>query len=251
VIGISHDDRDILLLKVGVGDKNVILTAGVHGRESINPIVLMKMMEYYCEENFNHLKDYTFYVVPLLNPDGYMIAQRGFNVIRNEELRLAAKEKDISYREWKFNARGIDINRNFPSFSWRPKHANDFPGSENETKALMQLMDSIPSIGYIDYHSRGEEIYYYRDRMSKAYNQRQKEIADRLADDTGYTLVPPEEEISASDTGGNTVHYYSEQTKQPAFTIETVPDEATFPLSIVYQAQTFHEVLYTPLIMLF
>lgn len=250
-IGTSHDGRDILMIKAGNGSKNVILSAGVHGRETINTIVLMKMLEYYCQENLLYLKAYSFYTVPLLNPDGYMIAQRGFNVIRDEELRLAAKARNIPYREWKYNARGVDINRNFSSCFWRPKYAGDYPGSENETRVFMQLIDSIPSEGYIDYHSRGQEIYYYRERMSRLYNRKQKEIAERLADDMGYGLVPPEDEIGDNDTGGNTVHYYCEQIKKPAFTIETVPEEATFPLGIQYQEKTFHQILLSPLILLY
>lgn len=251
VIGTSHDRRDIIMLKVGSGSKNIIVTAGVHGRESINPVVLMKMAEFYCQENKKALNRYSIYFIPLLNPDGYMIALRGYNIIKNEALRITAKAKKIPYQEWKYNARGVDINRNFPSYFWRSKQEGDKPASENETKALIHIFDTNPSEGYIDYHSRGKEIYYYRNRMNDDYNRRQKMIAERLADDTGYAIVPPKEEIGIGDTGGNTVHYYSEVIRKPAFTIETVPDEASFPININYQKETFEEILTSPLILLY
>lgn len=246
VIGTSYEGRDIIMLQVGTGDKKVLITGGVHGRETINPIVLMKMIETYCQENWNQLMDYTLYIIPLLNPDGYMIALRGFNIIKDESLRLAAKAKNIPYEEWKFNARGVDLNRNFPSVTWKQKFIGDVPASERETKALINIMDSIPTIAYLDYHSRGKEIYYYRSSMSKEYNQKQKEIALKMANSTGYTLVKPEGEINVNDSGGNTVHYYSETKKKPAFTIETVEEDATFPLKLEYQVETLHEILYTP-----
>ena len=40
-IGTSHDNRDIVILKLGTG-KYILFCGGVHGRENINPIVLCK-----------------------------------------------------------------------------------------------------------------------------------------------------------------------------------------------------------------
>lgn len=261
VLGLSHDGRKIFLIILGKGKKKVLCTGGVHGRESINPIVLMKMIEVWADpverEKFSYpwneiFREYSFYFIPLLNPDGYMIALRGFNIIRNEPLRMnakiMAKKLGIAFSEWKFNARGIDINRNFPSIHWAKKTETDTPASENETKILMHLMDGMNSIGYIDYHSRGELIYYYRSQMTGDYNVRQKAIAENLQKMTGYILAHPSEEIEIGDSGGNTVHYYCENTKMPAFTIETIPEDAVFPLSIHYQEDTFHKIWSTPLV---
>jgi protein MpaA len=60
-------------------------------------------------------------VVPVVNPDG-----------------LERRSKD--------NARGVDLNRNFPARNWSPEHpAGYFPGaaplSEPETAALAQLIE--------------------------------------------------------------------------------------------------------------
>lgn len=250
VIGCSHDGRDIFMLKAGCGTENIILTGGVHGRETVNPIVLMAMIQDYCEHKNDWMERYSLYTVPLLNPDGYMIALRGFNIIRMERLRLAIKSKGIPYYLWKYNARGIDINRNFPSKTWQKKHRSDQPASEQETRALIRLFEEVPSIGYIDYHSRGKSIYYYRGSMDEVYNTQQYHLAGKLCMASNYMLVPRQDEIEAGDSGGNTVHFYSENTYMPAFTIETVEEEAVFPLKTCCQEPTFHEIVNTPFILM-
>lgn len=275
-IGSSHDNRDIVMLKLGLGKKYIICCGGVHARETINPIVIMKIIEYYAELFVNHreqkeslkkqmgipsqhlgieyenmiygnciyelLQTFTILYVPLLNPDGYMISLKGFDVIRNPLLKQKCTEIGIMPSEWKYNARGIDINRNFPCRLWKPKSVDDFWASENETKALVQLFNEYKSNGFLDIHSRGKSIYYYRSMMPENYNKHQFEIACRLREITNYELVPPEEEIDTGDSGGNTVHYYSENFNKPALTIETVEEEATFPLSNRYRDLVFEEL---------
>lgn len=275
-IGKSHDNRDIILLKLGLGQKYLVCCGGVHAREIINPIVLLGITEYYADLYINyqqqkinlkkklgnpnvHLKTeyeqmlygafiyellhtYTILIVPLLNPDGYMIAQKGFNIIRNPQLRLSCKAMDQNYLDWKANARGVDINRNFPSQFWVKKFEGDCPASENETRALIRLFHEYKTLGFIDFHSRGKSIYYYRNKMPDSYNHRQLEIAERLRSVTNYELEPPEEEVDIGDSGGNTVHYYSENFHKPALTIETVEEEAGFPLEDQYRISTFKEL---------
>ncbi|BBF42292.1 gamma-D-glutamyl-L-diamino acid endopeptidase I [Lachnospiraceae bacterium KM106-2] len=262
VVGTSHDHRDIVMLTIGKGTKNVILTAGVHARETTNPVVLMKMVESYLEamtkkqpthdsiKIVKYLDEYSLTVLPLVNPDGYMIALRGFNIIRNDEIRLHCKSLNIPYQEWKYNGRGVDLNRNFPSVLWKECFPGDRAGSENETKALMQVFHSIPSEAFLDFHSRGRMIYYYREQLSDEYNSHQHEIAVRLAKKSGYVIVQPDKEVEDGDSGGNTVHYYSEQIKKPALTLETVYEYAKFPLDLKNQRKTFDEIYWLPFLCL-
>ena len=271
-IGKSHDNRSIMMLKLGKGENNVICTGGVHGRETINPIVMMRMAETYCEIFFHrrnvdihglwekkisdYLEDHSLYFIPLVNPDGYMISLKGFDEIQNNELREHDKRMKIPYHEWKYNGRGIDLNRNFPSVTWRSKppvrntniFSGEFPGSEAETKAIIQIFNQLTTIGYIDYHSRGKVIYYYRHAMSKEYNEKQKELALDIAKLTGYYLGNPSDEFEPDQIGGNTVHYYSEYIEKPALTIETVAENADLPLNVRYQAETYQEIEKTPFI---
>ena len=275
-VGKSHDNRDIILLKLGVGKQHLICCGGVHARENVNPIVMLRIIEDYAEfyykhkkqkqdfkkkDNFQRIRDndeyedilygtciyeilqtFTILFVPLLNPDGYMISLYGFDAIDNLELRDICKSKNESATEWKFNARGVDLNRNFPSKLYRSKEPGESAASENETKALISLFHEYRSKGFLDFHSRGKQIYYYRKVMSEAYNTKQKEIALRLAGVTNYILNSPDIEVDSGDSGGNTVHYYSEHFKKPALTIETIDEDAEFPLDIRYRESTFDEL---------
>ncbi len=275
-IGRSHDNRDILMLKLGTGKRYFLVCSGVHGRETVNPVVMMKMTEYYAEQYMSYrlqkenmsrmfgnpsmnsgeeygrlifgkcirelLHTYTILIIPMLNPDGYTIALQGYEAIREEKLREKAIKRKLPYEEWKFNARGVDINRNFPSRLWRPKGPGDYAASENETRALISVFHQYRLKGFVDLHSRGKSIYYYRSRMPELYNERQQKAALRLKEITKYELMPPGDEVDPGDTGGNTVHYFSEHFYRLALTIETVEEEATFPLNKEYRASTFEEL---------
>lgn len=280
-IGKSHDNRDIIMLKLGLGKKYILFCGGVHGRESINPIVIMKMAEYYADKyesykktkllydekiksiydnnvilnnegSYNKmifekcvyelLQTYTFLMIPLLNPDGYMISLNGFDSIDNNELKSRAKQMGIHYTQWKYNARAVDINRNFPCRSWKPKGSYDYAASENETKTLIEIFHKYHIRCFIDFHSRGKYIYYYRNSMNDKYNENQLVIAKHLKSISGYGLVNQEDEIDYGDSGGNTVHYFSERFNKPAITIETVDETESFPLNIKHRLSTFDEV---------
>lgn len=275
-IGKSHDNRDILLLKLGLGQNHMICSAGVHGRESINPVVLVKIAQYYAmlyrshEESFKKSKSneisklyksrkkygqilfrrcvyellntFTILFIPLLNPDGYMIALEGFDIIKDTYLKNFCSKDNLPYKSWKFNGRGIDINRNFPSKLWMKKNDLDEAASENETIALIDVFNQYKPLGYLDFHSRGESIYFYRSTMSVEYNKRQLDIANKLVDIIDYDLMEPEDEIDIGDSGGNTVHYFSEHFNKPAFTIETVEEDADFPLNPDYRQKVFDEI---------
>lgn len=230
-IGTSHLHHPIFLLQLGHGPEHILLTGGIHGRESINPWVLLDMLKHYMD-HWSHYSAYfeahTLFVIPMLNPDGILMASKHFT--------------------WKENGRGIDLNRNFPCQSWRPKFPHDMPESEPETRALIDVFEQLEPSVYLDFHSRGEGIYYYRNSMDAAYNARQKKWAQRMSQITGYTLYEPEEEVPAKDSGGNTVQYFAEIYKKPAFTIETVPEDASFPLSMSYVPRVFQEIYELPML---
>jgi Predicted carboxypeptidase len=259
-IGTSHDNREIPMLMLGTGTNHLVCSAGVHGRESVNPVVLLKMIEDYCISYTtcgmwnskidlkSLLEKYTICFIPLLNPDGYSIALEGFDVICDLVLRKKNKEMNLPAEEWKLNGRGIDINRNFPSVSYVPINENDSAGSENETKALIHVFQTYKVGAYLDFHSRGKIIYYFRMAMGAIYNQQSYAIANELQMSCKYTLGVVQEEFLTTNSGGNTVHYFSENFNLPAITVETVEDEAVFPMDLGYQATTYEEIADLPLV---
>lgn len=262
-IGKSWDNREIPMLILGSGKRCVLLTGGVHGRESINPAVLVKMAERYAYLSVNGLyaqgihfshwfEKNQLLIVPVLNPDGYEIARSGFASLKNvrlqEQCKAWAGREGIEAARWKYNARAVDLNRNFPCKSWVRGYFSDVPASERETKALIGVFQKYSPKLYLDYHSREQSIYYYRSAKDAAYNEEQKQLAKKLARLTGYTLKKPGEEIEEGDRGGNTVHYASEYGSCPAITIESVREREEFPLRIELQRQVLQELWLTPFI---
>lgn len=261
VIGTSHDGRKIPMLMLGKGREALICTAGVHGRESVNPTVMLKMAEEYAQAYRNErfidhfdvkvlLRKYSIYLIPVLNPDGYVIATEGFSMIADEAMRSRSEKMNILSRCWKYNGRGVDINRNFSAKSYIQQTLMEYPNSEPETQALIKVFQGYDHMAYLDFHSRGKIIYYYRAAMPREYNKKQRRIAKELKKAIHYELGKKEEEFLSKASGGNTVHYYSENFGKPAITIETVADEADFPLSNELLRETFSEIYAVPLRML-
>lgn len=260
-IGSSHDGRPIGMVRIGMGKPTLVLTGGIHGRESANPVILLHLLERYLQ-SFNAEEDIDGYdicrlleraslcIIPVLNPDGYEIAQNGFSRIHNPILAQMCRMKRIPAPEWKMNARAVDINRNFPCQSYAPATVDDFPASERETRALIRIFNEYHTMGYLDFHSRGKVIYYYRRAKTYSFNMKSARIARRLKRLSGYMLGSPADEGSGRRDGGNSVQYYAEQFDRPALTIETLPEHAEFPLACSYQREAYSEIRLLPLEML-
>ena len=246
------------MLRVGLGLDALILTAGIHGKESINPVLLTRMAQEYSQayqDNLNmgnypvrELLDYcSICFLPIVNPDGYVIATESFNAIRNPILRQACKMRGVDWPYWKYNARTVDINRNFPCKSYIQQQFGEYPASEQETKALIRVFEQCDTIGYLDFHSRGRIIYYYRQAMPFSYNQRNHKLARYMQKLSNYSLGKQEEEYLSRLNGGSPVNYYSELLHRPAITVETVEENADFPLNPSCQERTYEEIRMLPL----
>jgi len=259
MIGKSHDDRLIPMIRIGTGESTLICTAGMHGRETVNPVLVLKIIEEYCEGYQNRrtigntydvyklLNTYSICFVPLVNPDGYVVALDGFSSIQNPILRQNIRMKRIASECWKYNARGVDINRNFPSKSYVQQQISEYPGSENETKAIMNVFRDYHSVGYVDFHSKGKIIYYYHQSMPSVYNQKSHGLAKYLQKISRYSLGKKEEDTFSKLNGGNCVSYYCESLEKPALKVETLEDNAIFPLHMKYKKEAFDEIHTIPL----
>lgn len=250
-IGKSHDNREIFMIKLGKGDKGTLNISGVHGRESVNPTVLLCIIEYYVNRYYSMgdalLDDYSLYFIPLLNPDGYVIATEGYFFINSVEYKTISKNTVIDSVSYKFNANAIDINRNFASESYVQTEVSGIADTEPETKALINVCKQYDFMGMTDFHSRGESIFYHRQAMDYEYNKRQFHIACELAKYSGYKLYTVNQENPDGLSGGNTVNFFSEVYHRPAITVETIPDDATFPLSSKYCKKVFNEIKSMPM----
>ena len=232
-IGTSLDGRAIYAVTLGNpnAERQIVISAGIHAREYMTPMLVMAQLEhylyYYDTESYEGtplselFEEYAICILPMCNPDGITLAEEGLDGIRSEELKetiLSIYELDrvkFEYTgtldeylsEWKANARGVDLNRNFdtddfgtyPTMS-RPcfmNHPGEYPLSEPETIALTEYVKSLKNpVLSVAVHSQGEVIYFNcgQDNFDEA-----RALSESLASLTGYKLELDERHDSAFD----------------------------------------------------
>jgi g-D-glutamyl-meso-diaminopimelate peptidase len=202
VIGYSFSGREIFAIHVGNDfGKQFISTYAIHGREWITARLAL--------EHIKRGTGFGGWVVPLVNPDGAMIAQT-YNSL------------------WKANARGVDLNCNFDA-DWGEGRLNtrtrgsencigDCPLSERESKALADFTLKIKPCVTFSFHTKGGEIYW-------EYGGRgDKHGGEILAEATGYQL----KKIYFSCGGYK--DWCIQKLGIPSYTIECGRDSLTHPI---------------------
>ncbi len=202
--------------------KQVIVSAALHGREYLNALLTMKQLEFYL--TYYHTGDYNgtpyktlfenccFYIMPMSNPDGVMLSQKGISTVQNVELSSAIssiyrsdftagmtsqKKIDDYLQYWKANANGVDLNRNFDA-KWEEYHnyskpsfalyKGDRPASEPETQAMVQLTESLSNVvAVLCIHSQGEVIYW-NCGQEEALFHKTLAFARVISERNGYTV---------------------------------------------------------------
>lgn len=178
VIGKSSEGREIRCYKVisnKVISNKLLIVAGIHGNE-VGTVKLAHHIINFCRDAIydvsKNTKDAmnrvstTVYVIPCLNPDGY---------------HQALKNHDYAHRGQvgRFNSKGVDLNRNFPSKNWQQKSTwgfgtnyndthvevfcGEFGGSELETQALINFIKSENIENLIMLHNAGKDVVVYND----------------------------------------------------------------------------------------
>lgn len=146
VFGQSVEGRDLTAYRIGDGERSVMLVGAVHGGFEANTTELMEALAEHFRANPADLPaDITLWIVPALNPDG---VERG---------RVLAG---------RFNANGVDLNRNWPC-GWQPVayfrdqtvSAGAEPLSEPETRALADLITSVQPAATLFYHAAASGVF--------------------------------------------------------------------------------------------
>jgi len=197
-IGTSVQGRKIYANYYGTGDKKIIFYAAIHGSEANTTSTLRKWMK---ELELNYYKipeDKTVIVITTLNPDG-----------------VANKSR--------FNAHGVDINRNFDTLDWvsgtyfketyYPTGGGIQPFCEPETVAIRNFINSQQPYLTIAYHSAAGYIIPTALAKSQEYGT----IYSQLS---GYRYITPGSQGSFSYDITGSFDDWGEQNSHNTLTVE-------------------------------
>jgi serine/threonine protein kinase len=183
-LGRSAGGRGIPITQIGTGAHKIILIGTVRGGETPNSEALVnRLQEHFLNNPTSIPLQVALYFIPVLNPDGRADGRR-------------------------FNANGVDLNRNWDTPSWKAdtnqpggvvrNSGGARPFSEPETQSLRDLLQTLLSEGesvtVIAYHYHvgisgqgtvqpGYHTYYSPVQLSV-------ELAHRLEQAAGYAYLP-------------------------------------------------------------
>jgi predicted deacylase len=177
IIGYSVARRPLQVYKFGQGERQVMIAAGIHGGYEWNTIALADELIMYVNQHPEIIpSDVTLYILRNINPDG------------------DARAHTI---EGRVNNHGVDLNRNFPE-NWQAEWDRDGcwdytettggsgPGSEPETKAVMNFLSSRRIEALISYHSAALGVF----PGGEPWDEESIELAKALSKVTYYPYPP-------------------------------------------------------------
>ncbi len=215
---ITSDNRTIYGIEIGKGNKVLYIDANIHAGESGNTVMIMKFLcdllnSYYNNDKqiINKLNNVKLAIIPSINPDGYEIYNFGKQVINNKKLWIYKNYEKVNIEHIKCNARGIDINRNFPtqnaglyykfnklidSVSYKRTYVDNLffggkkLGFEKETQSCMYFMlKHYKNVyAYLNMHSQGRVIYCGKPNLSKKFNDICQKFSEYISSFNGYEI---------------------------------------------------------------
>lgn len=233
-VGSTHDGRKIYAAVLGNqnAEKQIIISAGIHAREYMTPMLVMKQIEFYLSNYdtgsyggipFSELfEKYALCILPMCNPDGITLVQNGVEALNSPQLRetvigiyntdrknitdFADMELNEYLRYWKANAIGVDLNRNFDTPAWESNGVKkpcftdcrgEYPLSEPESRAMADYVMSLSNpVCSVAVHSRGEVIFFDCGQNDK---RPAFELANLISGVNGYTVSYDPRSVAAFD----------------------------------------------------
>lgn len=163
VVGTSVEGRNINAYTYGDGAKRVLFVGGIHGGYEWNSVLLAYTYMDYLAKNLSVIPaGVSVTVIPSANPDGlYKITGKEgpfttADVVENSVTAAAAR----------FNANGVDLNRNFdckwkPESTWRGNivSAGTSAFSEPEAQAIRDFVLAHDPVAVVFWHSQSNAVY--------------------------------------------------------------------------------------------
>jgi len=236
-IGKSVQGRDLYCITIGQGDKKVFLNGAHHALEWITASLLAS----WCADYIDAIKTdgeiggkraremynlCTYYIVPMVNPDGVNIVINGLTPENPQYLSVMELIGDGDVKtQWQANINGVDLNHNYDALFYEyariaeesgygspgpRRYPGPFPFSEPETAAIRKFVLDEEFPFAVAFHSQGEVIYWSFNGFG-FYRE-----ARALADASGYTL----DTASGISSYSGFKDWYLDKFNLPAFTVE-------------------------------
>ncbi|VDN48031.1 conserved protein of unknown function [Petrocella atlantisensis] len=293
-LGESFDKRSIFALIMTENESSLepeviyvermhyMVDAGLHAREDINPVLVLKMIEDYAKAYTKNEKIQgvdlrevlgrsVLHFLPVTNPDGFELARQGLAAVKTEQARNALNHiKSTNYSNFKAGMSGVDLNRNFPSpflnpylgvfedqwdtykdnnlYSSQPAsafYAGPRAGSEPEVVILMDYMLRYDFRNYMSMHSRGEVLFWDNYNMPKNFRDRARALALEIDTFMGYEMGQPKSSVQMT---GYASDFVAAKTLKPMITVESLPISTQLPTPQALYYDTYNKVKIIPLL---
>ncbi len=189
-IGTSVQNRPIETYTFGSGETNLLFIGGIHGGYEWNSVLLAyEVIDHLTADPSRIPSDLTITIIPSLNPDGV------FKVIGKEgRFALTDVPTGADTSIGRFNANGVDLNRNFnckwqPESSWRGKVVSAGTGafSEPEAATLRDFVAQTNPVAVVFWHSKANAVY--ASECETGILQGTRTLMDTYASAAGYPSV--------------------------------------------------------------
>ena len=253
-VGRSILGKNLPVIKIGNGSKEVFYSASFHANEWICSPLIMKFLADYCYCYVNNLPIFgvnarniynycTIYIMPMVNPDGVDLVTGEINpnssLYTNTQL-IANRYPNIPFPNgWKANIRGVDLNLQFPA-GWEQARQikfsqgftspapRDFVGfgplTEPESLAIYNFTLQHNFSLVIAFHTQGNVIYW----QFENYNPpRALFIGNEFARVSGYSL----EETPFNSSFAGYKDWFIQDYNRPGYTVEVGEGQNPLPIS--------------------
>ncbi len=230
--------RPVRTLVLGNGTRKLLCTAAHHANEWITALILLKFAEDYAENP----PDATYYMVPLVDPDGVDLVTGAIEP-GSVEYTFAQGLGDfypaIPFPEgWKANLLGVDLNLQYPAGWLRAREIKfsqgytrpgprDYVGraplTQLESRALAGYTQAVDPALVLAFHTQGEEIYWQFDGIEIPGA---RALGEEFARVSGYRLA--DTPYNSSFAGYK--DWFIQEFRRPGYTIEA--GSGTNPLPI-------------------
>ena len=212
-IGKSEFGLDLKTVRIGraVPKKRCVYFVGnIHAREDYSSKLLMKFLNVYLlsmDGKSNRypnallmLDSIDIYITPVANPDGLKIAHEDW--IGIEDSFALVKDSIIledSYREWKANGRGTDLNTTFDDGNYAVKRGGAFhpsPASEGykgtkpaepiETQNIQRFVNLNKPLITASFHTKGNILFWADSKTHPIFQNVDTEIIEKAAIVSGF-----------------------------------------------------------------